>query len=161
MIERVLRAALLGGLVGGAIDIGYAMIASYFMSGMTPDVLLRVVAGGMFGRDVIANGTLLHSAIGAALHFGICFVMALVFCTASVSLPALRRRWFVTGPLYGTALYVAMNYVVLPLSALAVKSHPEGWRMIGELISHMAGVGLSIAWFARRELGTAGVSRRG
>jgi hypothetical protein len=47
-----------------------------------------------------------------------------------------------------------MNYVVLPLSALAVTSHPEGWRTAGELARQVLGVGLSISTVARRVMGT-------
>lgn len=150
---KVLRAAVWGGLTGGAIDIGYAMIVSYASIGMTPDALLRVIAGGLYGREIIPDGGLALSALGAALHFGIVFVMALVFCLASLVVPALRRYWFIAGPVYGVGCYVVMNYVVLPMSALAVTKHPEGLRMAGELASHILGVGMAIGYFARREIG--------
>ena len=155
MTTKIIKAALLGGLIGGAIDIAYAMIASYLMSGMTPDKLLRVVAGGVLGREQIASGGLAESALGAGLHFGICIAMAAAFCLVSVMAPALRRYWYVTGPVYGAGLYVFMNYVVLPLSALAVKTHPEGLRMVGELASHVLGVGLAISGAARAVMGRA------
>lgn len=150
---RITRATLIGGLTGGAIDIAYAMIVSYLSSGMTPDMLLRVVAGGVLGRAQIKEGGLAEAALGGALHFGICVAMAAAFCLASLAAPALRRYWFVTGPIYGAGLYVFMNYVVLPLSALAVKNHPEGLRMWGELASHVFGVGLTIAGTARAVIG--------
>ncbi|MFT3811050.1 MAG: hypothetical protein QM698_14110 [Micropepsaceae bacterium] len=152
-MNRTFKAALIGGLIGGAIDIAYAMIVSYLTRGMMPDTLLRVVAGGLLGPDVIAKGGAAESALGAGLHFGICLVMALAFCIASLAAPALRRWWFITGPIYGAGLYVFMNYVVLPLSALAVTRYPEGWRMIGELASHVLGVGLVIAGAARAVMG--------
>lgn len=152
-MNRTLKAALVGGLIGGAIDIAYAMIVSYVTRGMMPDTLLRVVAAGLLGPDVIANGGPAESALGAGLHFGICIAMALAFCLASIAVPLLRRWWFVTGPVYGIGLYVIMNYVVLPLSALAATKHPEGWRMIGELASHVLGVGLVIAGTARAIMG--------
>ncbi|BCW87951.1 hypothetical protein sos41_10830 [Alphaproteobacteria bacterium SO-S41] len=153
MTAKLIKAALLGGLIGGAIDIAYAMIVSNLSTGMAPDMLLRVVAGGVLGREQIAAGGLPEAALGGVLHFAICIVMAAVFCLVSLAVPALRRYWYVTGPVYGVGLYVVMNYVVLPLSALAVKSHPEGLRMVGELASHMLGVGLSISAAARWVIG--------
>jgi len=152
-MKTTLRAALAGGLSGGAIDLAYAMTASYFVSRMMPDELLRVIAGGLFGRGIIADGGAGYAVLGAVLHFGIAILMALAFCGASTLLPLLRRYWFLSGPLYGAALYTVMNYVVLPLSALAATRHPEGWGMIGELVSHMAGVGPAIALSARRIMG--------
>ncbi|MCC6918870.1 MAG: hypothetical protein IT548_06670 [Alphaproteobacteria bacterium] len=152
-MKTILRAALAGGFSGGAIDLAYAMIASYFISHMMPDALLRVIAGGLFGRAIIADGGLGYAALGAVLHFGIAVIMALAFCGASSFVPILLRFWFVSGPLYGAVLYLTMNYVVLPLSALAVTKHPEGWRMAGELVSHMAGVGPAIALSARLIMG--------
>lgn len=121
--------------------------------GRTPDALLRVIASGLLGRGVIAQGGAAESALGGFLHFVMAIVMALAFCTASFCLPTLRRYWFVTGPLYGAGLYVVMNYIVLPLPALAVTSYPEGWRMAGELTSHVLGVGLSISLAARWVMG--------
>jgi hypothetical protein len=155
MTSRALKAALRGGLVGGAIDIAYAMSVSYLNLGMTPDALLRVVAGGVLGREQIATGGLGEAALGAGLHFGICIAFALAFCIASIAAPALRRWWFVTGPAYGAGIYIFMNYLVLPLSALAVTKHPEGLRMAGELASHIFGVGLAISGMARAVMGRA------
>lgn len=148
----LIPAILVGGLLGGAIDISYAIVTSN-MNGMAPDALLRVIAAGLLGRDVIANGGIAESALGGVLHFSIALVMAAVFCLVSLAIPALRRWWPVTGLAYGAALYAAMNFVVLPLSALAVTPHREGWVLIGELASHMVGVGLSIAGAARWFLG--------
>lgn len=153
MTKKIIKAALLGGLIGGAIDIAYAMIVSNLATGMPPDMLLRVVAGGVLGREQITQGGLPEAVLGGVLHFSICIVMAAVFCIASLGMPAQRRYWYVTGPVYGVGLYVVMNYVVLPLSALAATKHPEGLRMWGELASHMLGVGLSISGAARWVMG--------
>jgi hypothetical protein len=152
MAARILRASLWGGLTGGTIDIAYALIVSA-IGGMAPARLLQIIAAGLVGREAAFEGGIATAALGLALHFAIAIVMALVFCAASMFVPALRRHWYVTGPLYGAGLYGVMNYVVLPLSALAVTSHPEGLRMIGELVSHTAGVGLAIAYFARQVMG--------
>lgn len=154
-MSKLIKAALLGGLIGGAINIAYAMITSYINNGMMPDALLRVVAAGVLGREQIASGGLGEAALGAGLHFGICIAFAFAFCLVSQGLPLLRRWWFVTGPLYGVFIYVFMNYLVLPLSALAVTKHPEGMRMAGELASHVLGVGLAISGMARWKLGRA------
>ena len=47
--------------------------------------------------------------------------MAAVFVLAATRAPELARRPFVWGPLYGVALYLTMNFVVRPLSAMPPK----------------------------------------
>lgn len=153
MVGKFIRAALIGGLVGGAIDIAYAMIVSYLTRGRMPDELLRIVAGGLLGPAQIKSGGLGEAALGGVLHFAICLAMATAFCLASLAAPALRRLWFIAGPLYGVGLYVFMQYVVLPLSALQVTAHPQGLMMWGELASHVFGVGLVMAAAARFVMG--------
>lgn len=152
MAHRIVRAALWGGLIGGAVDIVYALVVAA-VGGMAPERLLQIIAAGLIGRETSFAGGLGTATLGFGLHFAIAIVMALVFCAVSAVAPALRRWWLVTGPLYGIVLYGVMTYVVLPLSALAVTPQREGWAFWGELASHMFGVGLVIAGSARRVMG--------
>ena len=48
---------------------------------------------------------------------------AAIFVVASRSLLSRRRRWLAAGVAYGVAIFVVMNYAVLPLSAVGHAPH--------------------------------------
>ena len=68
------------------------------------------------------------------------------FCT-------LRRRPFLTGPLFGLVAYGVMNYIVIPLSAAASGGTPPVPVLLNGLLIHAFGVGLPAALFARAAFG--------
>ena len=164
-----------GGLVAGALDILYAFtVYALPPFRLTPIQVLQSVAGGWVGRDDSMAGGLPTAALGLVTHFGIATCMAAVFVLAARRWPALIARPVLWGLVYGVGLYVAMNYVVAPLSA----AHPSGQfangmaemlarlcgafstlrpknnvpLLIGTIFTHTMLVGLPIAWIARREL---------
>ncbi|MEK6335656.1 MAG: hypothetical protein AABM67_11955 [Acidobacteriota bacterium] len=60
-----------------------------------------------------------------------------------------RRISVICGILYGLCVYLVMNFVVLPLSALPFKM-PYPWpSVVGGLLIHMFGIGLPIALAVR------------
>ena len=119
-MNRIVIAVLLGGLAAGVLDIVYAFIiygpASY---GLSPTAVLRSVAGGWIGREASMAGGWNTAFLGLATHFGIAIVMAAVFVLAAARIGALTERPVLWGFLYGVVLYVAINYIAVPLSAAA------------------------------------------
>ena len=150
---------LLGGLVAGTLDITYAMVAYgvFHPAHVPPMRILQSVAAGIWGRDAF-NGGLPIAIAGGLLHFTMATMMAAAFVIASRVIPFLLRWPLITGILYGIALYLIMNYVVVPLSNSPGKP-PVGWFLVGELMSHMFGVGVPIAyitkWFNQTRESTA------
>jgi len=55
------------------------------------------------------------AVLGCVLHFFIAFVASTVYVFASRWIPALRKAAVTLGLLCGVAVYLFMNYVVLPL----------------------------------------------
>ena len=67
--------------------------------------------------------------------------------------PALAWRPWLFGPLYGAALYLAMTYVVVPLSAAGNGQWPAWqWSQLAHLAAHMALVGTPCAFAAASAL---------
>jgi len=77
-------------------------------------------------------------------------VAAAVFVLASRYLPALVRRPVLAGAVYGVAIYVVMNWVVIPLSSIGPKPFPPLIVLITGLLVHMFLIGVPIALAARR-----------
>lgn len=144
MRRGVAPATLVGGLFGGAADLWVACT----LSGLPLLAIGKAVARGWLGREKAMGGGLEVSWIGLASHFTIELVFAAVYVAASLRAPALRRLWYVAGPLYGAAIFCVMRFVVLPLSA-AGYSMPPPPDLYWEIAGHVFLVGLPIALAAR------------
>jgi hypothetical protein len=142
-----LHAILLGGLIAGTLDAVDGVIA-FGTQGLNPIQVLQYIASGAVGQSAFRGG-LATAGLGALLHFTIAWVAAAVFVFASRWMPVLRARAVPFGLLYGTAVYFFMNYLVLPLSAVARRPFHLGLFLNG-VIGHALLVGLPIALYARR-----------
>ena len=72
-----------------------------------------------------------------------------MFVLATRRSEILKIHAVLAGLLYGTAVYFFMNYLVLPLSAVAASTFHLGLFLNG-VIGHALFVGLPISLFARR-----------
>jgi hypothetical protein len=138
---RVLPAILVGGLAAGALDLASAF---YSYGWGVP----RAIAGGLLGPEATQGGTGTW-ILGVFLHFFITCVAAAVYYAASLRLPFLRTNWLVCGLFFGIAVFLVMNLIVLPLSALHSVSPRSVESLIQGLLVHMFLVGLPISFSLR------------
>ena len=156
-MKRHLVTAAIGGGIGGLLDAIYATVTWGVILGSNPAGVWQSVASGLLGKAAFDGGNA-TAALGLALHFFIAFVMALVYVAVAARLRLLTRRPWICGALYGVLLFVIMNFVVVPLSAI-------GWRPMSAtgalraLIPHVIFVGPAIALFAARYLRTGSTPR--
>lgn len=143
------KAILLGGLVAGAMDITAACINGSW-HGRTPVQIFQSVAGGWLGRDTFQGGWK-TAVLGLVLHFFIATVATAVFFVASLGLPWLTRQPLLSGPLYGSLVYLFMYGVVLPLSAYHSRFFNQSATAIFTAwLIHIFCVGLPIALMVRK-----------
>jgi hypothetical protein len=141
--RSALWAILVGGAIGGALDILYA-ITYWSFNGLTYDRVLQSVASGLLGKEAYSGG-MLFALLGLALHFAMSFGYATAFLLAYQRWPLMQRRPAMAGIVFGIGVFFFMRHVVLPLSAFP---HPIGFRPLGfalDLMSHMFLFGLPIA----------------
>ena len=143
-----LSAILIGGAIAGACDITYA-ITFWALRGVVATRVLQSVASGLLGAAAFKGG-LTTAALGLALHFFIAFTAAAIFYLGAKTIPALTRRAFLFGILYGLAIYAVMNLVVLPLSAFPRKVTFPLLATTTGLAVHMFLIGLPISLAVRR-----------
>lgn len=136
-----------GGLLAGTLDAMDGVVAFGF-NGMNPIQVLQYIASGLLGAPSFQGG-LKTAALGAVLHYFIAFAVAAIYYAASLKLPVLHLRPVKWGLTYGVAVFLVMNYVVLPLSAVA-KSPFSPALFLNGVIGHAIFVGFAIAWFAHR-----------
>lgn len=173
-MKRLLQASLIGGLIAGVLDIAYAITAFGPLSYNVPAMrILQSVAAGAIGRDAARAGEWGTAILGLGLHMLIVIGMAAVFVFAASRLRFLLRPALLWGVLYGLLLWVAMNYIIVPLSAAgpnlhfassigeaserlraafsqvqnADENHP--WMLWGSIFAHTFLVGVPIALVAK------------
>ncbi|MDI6625302.1 MAG: hypothetical protein QME55_11280, partial [Brevundimonas sp.] len=61
--------------------------------------------------------------------------------------------WFPAGVAFGLAVWLAMTYVVVPLSASTLAPPDTLVAALKPIVIHILCVGLPIAWIVRRVLG--------
>ena len=138
-----------GGLACGVLDITQAMVAWYLQAGVTPSQVLQSVASGLLGRNAFLGGTK-TAALGAVLHFFIAFSWAAIYYLASRKLTFMVEQPVLSGLLYGELVWVVMNFVVIPLSAIHRWPTWTKASIITGPIGHLFLVGLPIALAVKR-----------
>ena len=143
MKQQHIFAVMAGGLTAGLLDI---LMAMFTWSWRVP----RAIAAGVLGPEVLKSESMAVWSLGLALHFFITCVDATIYFAASRRLPFLRQNWFVCGLFFGIAVWLVMNLVVVPLSALH-NMGPYTWDGLTQgILVHMFLVGLPIAFSVRK-----------
>jgi uncharacterized membrane protein YagU involved in acid resistance len=145
----ILSAAIFyGGLIAGILDAADSMVAYYFAAGFNPIQVLQFIASGFYGAAAFQMG-ISGAVVGLLAHFFIAFAVAAIYVGATRFLPMLSRKAAMWGPIYGVAVFIVMNLIVLPHTAV-VKSPLSLPLLLNGVLAHALFVGLPIALAARR-----------
>lgn len=141
---RPIRAILAAGLICGTLDGVSALILSsgHFVR------LFQAIAFALLGPRSFQGGAA-SVVLGIAIHYSIALIATAIYYAAGRTLPMLLQRALTFGVLYGIAVHLIMQFVVLPITAIGRRPfNPRGF-LIG-LAVHMVVVGPSIALSLRR-----------
>jgi uncharacterized membrane protein YagU involved in acid resistance len=142
------RVIFWAGLIAGTLDLTAACVVSWLRARVTPVRVFQSVASGLLGSASFTGGAK-SAVLGAALHFIIAAIAAAVYYLASRKLKFLIDQTILAGVIYGVAVYLFMNFVVLPLSAVPRRPVPLSGRIMGILIIVFC-IGLPIALIVKR-----------
>lgn len=142
------RTILFGGLAVGTADILWAIVMNG-LKGKSAVWVLQSVAGGLLGTATF-DGGLRTALLGMLCHYTIATCWFTAFYLVSRRWPAIARRPWVYGPLYGIFVYVMMYQFVLPLSAFHTAGIRLGIELVKGLTIHIFGVGVLTAVIARK-----------
>jgi hypothetical protein len=151
------RGILTGWLLCGVLDITAACVQARIQAGVMPDRVLEGVASALWGPAAMHGGAGM-AAIGLLMHFTVALVATLVFAVLVEHIGMLRTAPIgILGPLYGAAVFGAMNYGTLPVlswlrtfyipGAMVHWPGPMKWP---QLLIHVVSVGPPIVWGVRR-----------
>lgn len=148
----------LAALAAGSVDILYAFGVNG-AAGVPPERVLQYIASGLLGLSAFHGGWE-AAALGAACHFGLmaAFATGVAWTTARVDL--LRVHPLLTGGIAGLALYVVMNFLVVPLSRSPAVAPLPVDRIVLEFAVHVLVVGplvclIVLGWPRRRSAAQA------
>ena len=150
--RKALLTILVAGLVAGTFDITYACIFSYVRRGVTPAAVFRSVAAGALGPSAREGGVKI-AILGLGFHFLIALIWASVYFLASRVLPFMITHAICSGILYGACVYLVMYGIVLRVSAIHATAYPWSYPwpvLIGNVLIHTLGIGLTIALVVRK-----------
>jgi hypothetical protein len=147
--RSALPAILIAGGVCASIDIVYACSFHYLVNQVPPLRILQSIASGLQGKAAF-DGGLASGLLGLFAHYFILVVAAGLYYAASRRLHWLLQRPWQAGMLFGLAIWLTMNYVVLPLSAAPKFKGGWGLGFWTNLAVHILLLGPSIALLLRR-----------
>src|SRR5215203_2230794 len=116
-VRRPFKTIVIGGVCVGILD-GLAATINAGLKGVPPERVFQYIASGLIGRDTSYTGGAATVILGILLHFAIAFSVVAVFLLLSRTFPFLLRRAVMSGLIYGIAVYFAMAYLIVPLSAV-------------------------------------------
>jgi hypothetical protein len=143
-IPTVLRA----GLVAGTLDITAALLI-YPHSAAGRIKLLQGIASGLIGK-VAFGGGLATAGLGLFLHFTIAMSWAAIYFAASRRIDFLVKYAIPSGMIYGIIVYLVMNRVVVPLSAIGPRPFVLSQALLAAAILIVC-IGLPIALLVRHD----------
>ena len=149
-LSRKLWVTLIVGVIAAVVEMVFVLPIQATL-GATPVKVFQSIASGALGKAAFAGG-LATAGLGVGIHVLVSVVAAGLFVFAADQWGALIRRPFTSGIFYGAIVYVVMNFVVIPLSAIGF-SFPKSADLFALSFSvHLFAFGLPIALVARRML---------
>lgn len=134
----------LAGIAAGSFDLAFNIYKS--IAAKAP--LLRPwkgVAAALLGKAAIIRGGDGMAFVGVALHFVITIGAAAVYYFVAARQGWLVRHSWLSGVVFGLLFFLAMNYVIVPLSVIGCPIY-VGWETIAlALVGHIVLIGLPIS----------------
>jgi uncharacterized membrane protein YagU involved in acid resistance len=131
----------LAGLLSGALDLT-ATSTLVRTQGIPFEQLLQRIASGAFGPSAFHGGKK-TAAAGLFFHFLIAITAAFIYYASSRKLAILINHPLLSGVVYGAAVHLLMNRIVVPLSAATISFSAKAF--LTQLVIHIVCVGLPIA----------------
>jgi hypothetical protein len=137
------------GLVAGTLDITENIVFNAFR-GITPWRIFQYIASGLLGKHSFRMGWT-SVGLGVAIHYAIALAWTAIFYVAATKLVLLTRRPILSGLVYGVIVYLVMNFLVLPMTA--VPPRPAAVTLVNRInavLALMFCIGLPIALLVRK-----------
>lgn len=117
-MNRFWKAVFLTTLLAGTLDIIAAHVHTMIVTGKFPAKMFYHIAAGAIGlKNALGGGTPIIT-LGVFIHYLISFLFTLFFFLLYPIVSRVSPNKYSNGIVYGLFVWVTMNFIVLPLSAL-------------------------------------------
>ena len=113
MTLQIAQLALVAGCLIGLLDVGMASLINF----ASPAIVLKAIAGGVLGKPAFDGGAA-TVLLGLVLQVAMSAIIAALYFMAARYAPKLADQPWLFGAAYGVAIFLVMNFIVVPLSAL-------------------------------------------
>lgn len=136
-------------LLTGTLDALAAILISYKIP---PAVIFKFIASGWFGREAMSGGTSMV-LYGLIFHYLIAALFTIALFWLYPQIIKLVKNKYLVGILYGLAIWVIMNYTVLPMTNIPKShGHLEFISLLKGISALVICIGLPVALIADNEL---------
>ncbi len=135
-------------IIAGCLDITGACTQAYISRSITPDVLLKHIASGFFGKVAFTGGIGIM-AIGLLVHFFIVFACTISFFSLYPKLKFLHHNIIINSFLIALVAWTVTNLVIIPMSNITAAPFNYLRAMIGFAILFIC-IGLPISISAKK-----------
>lgn len=139
-----LKTILTASLTAGTLDLALAIVYFAVTAHAPFTAVTQAVASGVLGAKAFRLG-IDSAALGIFLHYFIALTVADFYYAASLRIPFLNRQPILSGAAYGIAIFLVMQYIVVPLSRRPGQRHFTHAWLIADIASHILFIGITIA----------------
>jgi hypothetical protein len=156
--RTIVTAAFAAGLFAAAFEMLFVLPIQGFVLHNSPVTVFQSIAYGAIGNAAFKGG-LATAGLGVFFHTLISVVAAGLYAFAASRWSLLLRRPWLMGTAYGVPVYLAMTFVVAPLSKVgfSLPKDPVIWLISFSI--HFIGFSLPIALVCRWVMGPPAAAR--
>jgi hypothetical protein len=135
-------------LVAGCLDITAACIQAYLSKSVTPDILLKFIASGVFGKDAFSGG-IEFMMFGLFVHFLIVFTCTVTYFLLYPKLKLLQKNILLSSLFVALIAWAITTRLIIPLSKIQTPAFNFTKALIAVAVLYFC-IGLPITFFVKK-----------
>lgn len=148
-VSSLVPGILVAGLIVGVLDAVAANTHAYLLRGTPPAAVWRYVASAVFGKSAGTGGSEMV-LWGLLFHFMVAIGWTALFFVAYPRIRLLSANMVLAGMAYGLFVWLMMNFVVVPLTRIAMGPIRLTTGTVLMILIHLFVIGVPISYLARR-----------
>ena len=134
-------------LIAGFLDIAAACTQAYLSKAVTPDIVLKYIASGVFGKTAFSGG-FGYMLFGLIIHFFIVFSYTVIYFLVYPKLKLLHNSILLSSLFIALISWAITTRLIIPLSKIDSPTFNFTKATIALTILYFC-IGLPIAFFAK------------
>jgi hypothetical protein len=135
-------------VIAGCLDITGACIQAYLSKNITPDILLKFIASGVFGKAAFSGG-FEFMLFGLFMHFVIAFACTLTYFLIYPKLKLLQKNILLSSLFVALIAWAITARLVIPLSKIQAPAFDFTKALIAIAVLYFC-IGLPITFFTKQ-----------